>query len=144
MNYQITYCTLAEGAYKPERAYEDDAGADLRTPERVVIHDHDRAIVDTGVAVAIPVGYFGWVAEKSGLASKGIAVTGGIIDSSYRGRIRVILENNTGAPYIFEAGDKIAQLIIVPCVPCQFTEVSSLDEGKTGRGTNGFGSTGRR
>lgn len=142
-SYYITYCTVENNGYVPDRAYADDAGADLKTPERVVIHEHQREVIDTGVSVAIPEKYFGMVAEKSGLASKGISIMGGIIDSSYRGHIRVIVQNNTGAPYIFEAGDKIAQLIIIPCIPCQFVKVDELEDGKTDRASNGFGSTGK-
>ena len=132
--------TIVDGAYAPERAYPSDAGADLKTMERFVIHDHDRVIIDTGVSAAIPDGYFGWVAPKSGLASKGIVVNGGIIDSQYRGHINVIMENLTGETIIFTKGMKIAQLIIIPCECCDFEQVESLDD--TDRGNNGFGSTG--
>lgn len=140
MKQTIEY-TKTENAYEPERAYPTDAGADLRTIERFVIHEYDTVVVDTGISVAIPWGYFGWIAPKSGLASKGITVDGGIIDSSYRGYINVILKNTTGAPVIFEKGQKIAQLIIIPCMLAKFKEVEKLDF--TARGEKGFGSTGK-
>lgn len=134
-------CKLEQGAYLPERAHATDAGADLRTPERVVIHPHDRVIVDTGVAIEMHNHYFAMVAEKSSLAARGIAVHGGIIDEGYNGNISVVLQNNTDAPYIFEKGDKIAQLIIIPVVYPDFLRVDEIEE--TERGNHGFGSTGR-
>lgn len=124
---EIEYTGVPD-SYRPERAYPTDAGADLRTMERFVIHEHSTLVVDTGILMKIPAGYFGWVAPKSGLASKGITVDGGIIDASYRGHIRVVMRNTTGAPVIFLAGQKIAQLIIIPCVLPEFKEVLKLDE----------------
>lgn len=134
-------CKLENGAFLPERAHKNDAGADLRTPERVVIHPHDRVKIDTGVSIEMHGYYFGLIAEKSSLALKGISVHGGVIDEGYRGRISVVAQNDTEVPYIFEKGDKIAQLIIMPVVFPDFVEVKELDE--TERGVEGFGSTGK-
>ena len=131
---------LDERAYMPERAHMPDGGADLRTPIRFILRGHSFKTIDTGVHVEIPYGYVGMVKSKSGLMLKGI-VTDGTIDSGYTGSIRVVLFNHSGEHRIFEAGDKIAQLVIMKIVAPVFVQVEKISGGD--RGENGFGSTGR-
>ncbi len=145
MNSELRITKLDPDAVLPVRSHEGDAGLDL-----VAIHDAEiypgmRALVGTGIAVAIPYGTVGMVCPRSGLAIKhGITVTNapGIVDAGYRGELKVNLLN-TDANHSFQvkAGDRIAQLVIAPIVTSEFTVVDSLDE-DTERSTNGFGSTG--
>lgn len=101
--------------------------------------------IETGIAVSIPEGYAGLIWDKSGIASKGVKVFGGLIDSSYRGQVIVILANETSKPIKFEAGDKITQMIIVPVETPELEFVEYKDDlGTTDRGEGGFGSTGVR
>ena len=134
---------LHEDATLPERAYSGDAGLDLATCERVELGPGERATVPTGLAVAIPEGYAGFVQPRSGLAARqGISVVNspGLIDSGYRGEIRVVLLN-TDAEHTFvaEPGDRIAQLVVLPIPELELVEVDELPE--TERGVRGFGSS---
>jgi dUTP pyrophosphatase len=128
----------------PRYAHEGDAGLDLFAAEDVVLEPFHRALVPTGIAVAIPEGYAGFVQPRSGLAIKqGLSLvnTPGLIDSHYRGEIKVIAINHDPATTIHIArGDKLAQFVIQPVVRAELVEVESLDE--TARGEGGFGSTG--
>lgn len=142
-NMKIKF-TLDEGAYRPEKAHAADAGFDLRAMQDGVIVDcwSDGATFDTGVHVAIPEGFVGFVQSKSGLNVKhGVICPVGTIDSGYTGSIVVKLYNLSDRTYKVNAGDKIAQLIIQPLAVCELEETESLEE--TERGDNGFGSTGR-
>lgn len=133
---------LDECAYMPEKAHRADAGYDLRTPKRVVIHRHDSAEIDVGVHIDIPNGWYGKLESKSGLNSKHhVVCLGGVIDSGYTGSIKVTLYNLGEQDYIFEEGDKIVQLIFIPCGNFSLTQVDELED--TDRGNNGFGSSGR-
>lgn len=133
---------LSEDAYTPERAHRDDAGADLRTPVKFVLGAHESAVVDFGLAVEIPPGYYGELMSKSGLNVKhNIQCMGGVIDSGYIGTIKGRITNNGDYDYEFERGDKVMQLVIKPCLCCDVTVVDELDDSE--RGTDGFGSTGR-
>ena len=133
---------LDYGAYMPERAHDVDAGADLRTPEKVIVGPHSDITIDTGVHIEIPRGYFGKLESKSGLNVKyGIVSCGGVIDAGYTGSIAVKLYNLSDHEHVFEKGDKIVQLIIQHCELCDFEIVNELED--TERGTDGFGSTGR-
>ena len=134
---------LHEDATLPERAYSGDAGLDLATCERVELGPGERATVPTGLAVAIPEGYAGFVQPRSGLAARqGISVVNspGLIDSGYRGEIRVVLLN-TDAEHTFvaEPGDRIAQLVVLPIPELELVEVDELPQ--TERGVRGFGSS---
>ena len=138
---EIKY-TLADGAYAPEKAYEWDAGFDLRTPYQFAIHGGGSEVIDSGVAVAIPEGYVGFLKSKSGLmCKKNIITDGGVIDAGYTGTIAVKLTNKGTTPHLFNIGDKITQLVILPIPGVKMIKVQNLDE--TERGDNGFGSTGR-
>lgn len=132
---------LNDGAFMPERAHAVDAGLDLRTPVDAVIESYGDVEIDTGVAVQIPEGYVGLLLPKSGL-NVNYGVWGeGVIDAGYTGTIHAKLYNQSGRYHKFERGDKIIQLVVVPCMleGCELVE----DLGETERGTGGFGSTGR-
>lgn len=129
---------------------QGDAGYDLCCIEDIWIetigekYEDDRPSlvkIDTHISVKIPEGYVGLIRDKSSIGSKGIIVCGGVIDSSYTGKIIVCLANTTNMPYNFRKGDKIAQLLIVPYITLPLIEVNELEQ--TERGDGGFGSTGR-
>jgi dUTP pyrophosphatase len=126
----------------PTRAHMNDAGMDLCSTEKLVILPHTRSIISTGICIEIPEGYYGRVAPRSGLAAKnGIDVFAGVVDSSYRGEIKVILYNSDKQhPFIINEGDRIAQLIIEKHYNFLVEEYSDLSD--TARGSGGFGSTG--
>jgi len=128
----------------PRYAHEGDAGLDLFSASDMRIEPFERTLVPTGIAVAIPDGYAGFVQPRSGLAIKtGLSLvnTPGLIDSHYRGEIRIIAINlDAHTPIEIKRGDKIAQLVIQPVARVQLEEVDVLDE--TIRGAGGFGSTG--
>jgi dUTP diphosphatase len=130
----------------PERAYAGDAGLDLVACEAAEIGPGERAVVGTGLAVAIPQGHAGFVQPRSGLAADhGVTVlnTPGLIDSGYRGELRVILLNTDHAtPFTVEAGMRIAQLVVLPIATLETAEVEELPA--TERGAHGFGSSSRR
>lgn len=130
----------------PAFAHPGDAGADLCAAETVVLGPGERATVGTGVRLALPDGHAGFVMPRSGLAARhGVTVLNapGTVDSGYRGEIRVTLLNTDRAePYTVSAGDRIAQLVVMPVLTVRFAPVDRLDE--TARGEDGFGSTGYR
>jgi len=137
---------LRDDAVVPERAYSGDAGLDLVACETAEIGPGERTVVGTGLAVAIPEGHAGFVQPRSGLAAEhGVTVlnTPGLIDSGYRGEVRVILVNtDESASFTVEAGMRIAQLVVVPIASVQTAEVDELPA--TDRGVRGFGSSSRR
>ena len=114
-------CLAQSPEFLPQRANPTDAGADLKSAETVEIYPGEQRLVDCGVAVKIPKNYAGFV-----------------IDSDYRGNIKVILRNLSEDPYKIEVGDRIAQLVIMPILLCNFVDTWN----DTARGTGGFGSTG--
>ncbi|MDO4436701.1 MAG: dUTP diphosphatase [Coriobacteriaceae bacterium] len=130
----------------PSYAYEGDAGLDLRANESVDIAPYERALVSTGLAIAIPDGYAGFVQPRSGMALKRgltIANTPGLIDAHYRGELKIILVNlNAEETIHIERGERIAQLVIQQVPTVHLIEVDELDE--TDRGTGGFGSSGSK
>ena len=134
---------LDPGAVMPNRAHDPDGGADLFCPEEmeVTIYPGESAVIDTGVHMAIPLGYAGVLVSKSGLNTKHGILSTGLIDSSYTGSIRVKLYNHGHEAYTVHGGDKISQIVILPVLLCGFRLVDALDE--TERGDNGFGSSGR-
>ncbi len=118
------------------------AGADLRSTIFVVIRPGARAVVPTGIRLAIPPGHVGLVWPRSGLAvRKGVDVLAGVVDSDYRGEVQVALVNLGDELVRIEVGDRVAQLLVQPVVRAEFEEVPTLDE--TGRGEGSMGSTGR-
>ena len=132
---------LDEGAYMPERAHASDAGLDLRTPDTLVLSPHSHMVVDTGVHMAIPDGYAGFLKSKSGLNVMKDITSDGTIDAGYTGSICVKLYNNGGQAHVFRRGDKISQIVIVPVETPLPVEITELPESE--RGADGFGSTGR-
>jgi len=126
----------------PEYASEGAAGADLRAREAVVLPPGARAAVATGVHLEIPAGHVGLVWPRSGLAVRsGIDTLAGVIDSDYRGEVRVVLVNHGDAEFRIEPGDRIGQLLIQPVARATFSRAPAL--AATSRGEGGFGSTGR-
>ena len=134
---------LHEDAVVPVRAYSGDAGLDLAACERVELRPGERATVGTGLAVAIPEGYAGFVQPRSGLAAKhGLTIvnTPGLVDSGYRGELKVILLNTDPAhPFVVEPGMRIAQLVVLQVPEVEPVEVDELPESE--RGVRGFGSS---
>jgi dUTP diphosphatase len=134
---------LREDAVIPRAAYAGDAGLDLTACERVELAPGDRALVPTGLAVAIPEGYAGFVQPRSGLAARhGISIvnTPGLVDPGYRGELVVNLVNtDRRETFVVEPGMRIAQLVVVPVAAVELVEVDELPE--SDRGVRGFGSS---
>ena len=134
---------LRDDAVVPLRAYSGDAGLDLAACERVELAPGERATVGTGLAVAIPEGYAGYVQPRSGLAAKnGITIVNapGLVDSGYRGELKVILLNTDAArSFVVEAGMRIAQLVVLEIPSVEPVEVDELPASE--RGARGFGSS---
>ena len=136
---------LHPGATPPRRAHGHDAGYDLACVEDFTLWPARRRTVATGVAIALPPGAAGLVTPRSGLAaSHGITIVNapGLVDPGYRGELRVTLLNTGEAPYAARAGDRIAQLVLVPFVAPDVRVVEALADGPDGRGALGFGSSG--
>lgn len=136
---------LDEGAIAPSKAHDTDAGLDLYAPldfaETTITRD-EPVTVDTKVHVVIPDGYCGLLVSKSGLdVNHGITTTG-LIDAGYTGTIKVKMYKHEGFIGVVQPGDKISQLVIIPIPKIQFRNIRKLPE--TDRGTNGFGSSGRK
>lgn len=135
---------VAEEEFLPRYANPGDAGADLKSTEDINIPARGRALVHTGVKIALPDGYVALVHPRSGLAAKsGITVlnTPGTVDAGYRGEIMVTLFNSSDTDFSVKRGDRIAQLVIQQVEKASFIKVSELPESE--RGARGFGSTGR-
>ena len=137
---------LQPGAKFPDRAYAGDAGYDLAAAESVVLAPGERAVIRTGIAIAVPNGYAGLVLPRSGLAVRhGISLVNapGLIDPGYRGELIVPLINHDRVEtFEVTAGMRIAQLVLVRAAEARFVSVELLDEGTDGRGGGGFGSSG--
>jgi dUTP diphosphatase len=154
---ELRVTLLREGARLPSRAHQGDAGLDLHAAEPATIGAGERASVGTGIAVEIPPGHAGLVLPRSGLAARhGIALVNspGLIDSGYRGEVRVLLLNTDRAdPFEVQPGDRIAQLVVTPCAAAEPVEAVGLENlgadvlavsgASPVRGAGGFGSSGR-
>lgn len=141
---QIDVKRLHPDARAPVRAHPGDAGADLYSVERVIIPAGERRDVGTGIAIVLPAGFGGFVQPRSGLAFKhGIMLVNspGLIDSGYRGEVRVCLYNAGAEAFTVDVGERIAQLVVQRVEDCYFAEVTDLSD--TARGGAGFGSSGR-
>ena len=138
---------LTETARIPTRGSRDAAGYDLYAciqEDGIVIKPHDNAMIGTGLKIAIPAGYFGAVFARSGLASReGLRPANcvGVCDSDYRGEYTVCIYNDSDEERLIFSGDRIAQLVVLPCQDIEFQVVSALND--TERGADGFGSTGK-
>ncbi len=145
LRMELPVAKLKDGALLPTRAHEGDAGLDLYACEAAHIGPGERWGVGTGIGVEIPEGHAGLVLPRSGLArDHGISLVNspGLIDSGYRGELRVLLLNTDPAEtFRVEAGDRIAQLVLVPIALAAPVEAAALAE--SGRGDGGFGSSGR-
>ena len=143
---RVPFRRLRAEARTPERAYAGDAGYDLTAAESAVLAPGERTVVGTGIAVAVPDGYAGLVLPRSGLAVKfGISLINapGLIDSGYRGEIKVPLVNHDRhEAFGIEVGMRIAQLLLVRAAQAYFVGVELLEESADGRGEEGFGSSG--
>ncbi len=142
---QISFKRLDRELPAPRRAHEGDGGVDLRARVSATLEPGERALVPTGIAVAIPVEYAGLVVPRSGLAIRegiGVVNAPGLIDAGYRGEVQVVLINHGSEPVTIERGERIAQLVVVPVIVDDFVEVDELPDST--RGAGGFGSTGRR
>ncbi len=143
MNVQIMRLTHGVDLALPSYATSGAAGMDLRSAESLTIKPHARALVATGIAIALPQGLEAQVRPRSGLAVKhGVTVLNapGTIDCDYRGEIKVALINHGDEDFVIARGDRIAQMVIAPAPQVILEEVSLL--GDTARGTGGFGSSG--
>ena len=145
-NLDIPVVSLHQDAVTPASAYQGDAGYDLYATEECTLEPFERALIPTGLAMEIPFGYAGFVVPRSGLAIKqGLSVVNapGLIDSNYRGEIKVIAINlDPKEPIHVSPGDRIAQLVIMKIENVAFTPVNELASSE--RGTGGFGSSGVR
>lgn len=131
---------LVPHARLPAKAHDTDWGFDLWASETVTIPPGGRALVGTGLAIAVPEGYGALIRDRSGMANKGAIVSGGVIDEGYAGEWKVIITNFSCLPLTLEPGGKaIAQFLILPNPTCKVVEVASLEE--TERGAGGFGSS---
>lgn len=131
---------LEKGAYAPERKHPNDAGLDLRTPFAFCIYPHDREFIDIGVHVMLPSNTVGMIKSRSGLNKNMGVQCEGVIDENYTGSIGITLYNHSSDILHFKEGDRIGQLVILPCLYPDVEIVDKLPE--TDRGENGFGSTG--
>lgn len=132
---------LDDGAFLPLRAHSWDAGMDIRSPVEVTVPARGSAVIDTGVHITIPSGFAGLLKSKSGLNVRMGIQSEGLIDAGYTGSMVVKLYNHSDTAYSVLRGDKISQLVIIPCLLENAVEVAELPE--TERGAKGFGSTGR-
>ena len=132
---------LDNGAIMPTKAHEDDAGFDLYAPDRLIVRPHDSGIIDTGVHMAIPSGYVGMIKSKSGLNVKSGILCEGVLDAGYSGSIVVKAYNQSGEMKVFEKGDKLTQIVIMPIPRVKLVEGIVFSD--TERGDNGFGSSGK-
>lgn len=140
---EVSFTRLDSRAIPPRRMNDTDAGFDLHALERISLRPGERTSAATGLAVAIPEGYAGLVMPRSGHAVRhGVSLTNspGLVDAGYRGELRVLMINHGRDAVSFEAGDRIAQLVITPVPPVTYREVDELPS--SDRGTAGFGSTG--
>ena len=132
---------LDRGAFMPVRVHDTDAGADLRSPVETVVPARGSRVIDTGVHIQLPHGYVGMLKSKSGLNVKYGITSEGVIDEGYTGPIKAKLYNHSEKDYVIARGDKITQLVIMPCEYVGFELTDDLEDSE--RGDGGFGSTGR-
>ena len=142
LRFYLTEAAKNAGA-KFESPREGDAGFDLRAAESLVIEPGAQALISTGLHLAIPIGWVGIVKDRSSMASKRVYTHAGVIDASYRGEVKVLASNHGSAGYQIQAGDKVAQLLVVQVLTAASPVADLASLGDTSRGAGGFGSTGR-
>lgn len=138
---KVLFKKLHPAAMLPSYSKFGDAGMDMYAVEDCLLDVGETAMVETGIGIAIPHGYFGSARERSGLAAKGIRLGGGVIDSGYRGEVKGILTNVGCQRYLIHKGDRIFQVLFQAVERAEIEEVLTLPESE--RGADGFGSTGR-
>lgn len=131
---------LIPSAHLPEKARAGDLGYDLFAADHVLIHPGEMRAVGTGIALEFPSGWGGVIKDRSSMAMKRLTVSAGVIDSGYRGEIRILMSNHSTTSHTIEPGQKIAQLIPCPVTDWKLEETQELSD--TQRGGGGFGSTG--
>lgn len=133
---------LHPDALLPKRAHATDSGADLFALERTVLPPRAVSHVHTGIAIELPPGTSGIIWGKSSVESKGIKAMAGLLDAPYRGELIVCMYNLNDTEFVFEKGQKVAQLVVLPTLYPDFEEAAELSD--TARGSGGFGSTGNK
>ena len=133
---------LQPDAILPKYALAGDAGMDLFSVENATINPDEYAVINTGIAMEIPAGFVGLIWDKSGMANKGLKTVGGVVDSGYRGEIKIQVRNLSNQPIKIEKGNKVAQMLIQKVESAELIEVAELSE--TVRGDSRFGSTGAK
>jgi dUTP pyrophosphatase len=142
MNESSRKICKATGPFIPSYSHPGDAGADLKSSDSTIVPARGKALVPTGLSIALPEGYVALIWPRSGLAVKNSIDCGaGVVDATYRGEIKVLLFNHSDESFIIEPGDRIAQLLVQKIENINFLHVDSLD--KTERNEEGFGSTGK-
>ena len=132
---------LSDTATLPKYANPGDAGLDLYSDEEMLLEPNQRKLISTGIAMAIPKEFVGLIWDRSGIAVKhGLKTIAGVVDSNYRGEVKIALHNLSDTSFKIEKGHRIAQMLIQPAAQRQILETKDLDE--TERGEGGFGSTG--
>lgn len=143
---RVSFRKLRPDAHAPSRAYGGDAGYDLASADDAILPPGGRAVIGTGVAVAVPMGYAGLVLPRSGLAVRhGVSLINapGLIDSGYRGELKVpLINHDREEAFEVVSGMRIAQLVLVRAAEALFVEAELLEESADGRGEGGFGSSG--
>lgn len=132
---------VGEDAVLPQYGSEVAAGLDLVSPREVTIPAWGSALIDLGIQIAIPSGYYGRIASRSSLALRGLEVGAGVVDSDFRGNLKVLLRNHSPNDFVIDKFDKCAQMIITPCAHVKVMTSEELNQ--TARGAGGFGSTGK-
>ena len=135
---------LDPAAKAPHKSHAGDAGWDLFASEYAEVNPGETRIIKTGMALEIPTGWYGQIKSRSGLGAKGLIVTAGVIDCTYRGEVGVVVVNGNkpgGHAFAFHPGDKIAQMIFLPVPDVTIEMTENLND--SSRGSNGFGSTGQ-
>ncbi|MEO2154285.1 MAG: dUTP diphosphatase [Nanoarchaeota archaeon] len=141
MTFILKVKKLNEDAKLPVKKRKGDAGFDLYSNEEVILKPGERKLISTGIAIEIPKGYFGLIKDRSGLAAKnGLHCLAGVIDSNYRGEVKVVLINLGNEEVKLEKYSRIAQLLIIPVPEFEIEEVDELSN--TERNEKGFGSSG--
>ena len=142
MPVNIKFKKLHPAAIPPSYAHPGDAGMDFFALEKTALKPGERKAIRTGISIEIDEGYAGLFWDKSGIAIReGLKTIGGVIDAGYRGEILIGMINLSDKEYVFEAGHKVAQMLVQKVEHCQIKEASGLSQTK--RGTGGFGSTGK-
>lgn len=132
---------IRKDAKLPHYGHRGDAGLDIFSTIDCVLRKREVKAIPTGIKVAIPEGYVGLIWDKSGVSLEGVHRLAGVVDSGYRGEVKIVMANLSDEPFSIEKGMKIAQLLIQPVVEVEVIEVEDLEA--TPRGENGFGSTGK-